>query len=417
MALGDDRRTVTIRNNHTDHRKIQKRRGQVKLSIALIIIAALLAAGIYFRVDEKAIALYERYQAGELFGKKSAAPAEVAETDAASDADVDAMETTEPEPEPEPVVEEKDTSVIVTGDVELSTYVQANYDAAGIDGVISPELRKKLRAADILEINNEFAFSTRGTQAPDKQFTFRVDPKYSSILTEMGVDVAGLANNHVLDFGPDALNDTFDTLTDIGIPYTGAGKSIDEASQLIIQEVNGKKIGFLAASRVIPVTSWDVANSQPGVLTCYDTTRLIQAIQDSKPKVDFLIVCVHWGKEHTENLLDYQITNGHQYIDAGADIVIGAHPHVLQGIEYYNGKPIFYSLGNFIFNENIERTAAVKLTIDPDGKLKKIKLIPAYATGATVRLAEGDKAAGIFSYLDSISSTVEVTSDGTVKEK
>ena len=72
---------------------------------------------------------------------------------------------------------------------------------------------------------------------------------------------------------------------------------------------------------------------------------------------------------------------------------------------------------NFIFNENIERTAAVKLTIDPDGKLKKIKLIPAYATGAKLQLAEGDKAAGIFSYLDSISSTVEVTSDGTVKEK
>ncbi len=413
MALGDDRRTVTIRNNHTDHRKRLRRRGQVKLSIALIIIAVLLVVGIYFRVDEKFLALYESYQSG-----KVAADAESEDASAEAEPEVSEPVPAETEEEAkEPVAaEKKDVSVIVTGDVELSTYVQANYDAAGIDGVIAPELRKKLKAADVLEINNEFSFSTRGTQAPDKQFTFRVDPSYATILTEMGVDVAGLANNHVLDYGQEALSDTFDTLTEKGIPYTGAGRDMDEASGLIIKEVDGKKIGFLAASRVIPVTSWDVANSKPGVFTCYDTTNLVSRIQDAKEKVDFLCVCVHWGKEHTDKLTDYQQPNGHQYIDAGADAVIGAHPHVLQGIEFYNGKPIFYSLGNFIFNENIERTVAVKLVIGEDGELKKIRLIPAYATGAKTQMAQGDQAAGIFAYLDSISSNATVTSEGVVKE-
>ena len=412
MALGEDRKTVTIKNNHKDHRKILRRRSQVKLSIALIVVALLLVAGIYFRVDKKAYDLYEAYKNG------GQSVTQTPDDDGNTIPEV-AEASEVPEKEPEPALEEKkkDTTVIVTGDVEISTYVQRNYDASGADGVVSPELRKKLRSADILEINNEFAFSTRGTQAPDKQFTFRVDPKYVSLLTEMGVDVAGLANNHVLDYGKEALSDTFTTLSDAGIPYTGAGESVDEARQLIVVEANDKKIGFLAASRVIPVTSWDVANSQPGVFTCYDTTALVHAISEAKDKVDFLIVCVHWGKEHTDVLTDYQPGNGHAYIDAGADAVIGAHPHVLQGIEFYNGKPIFYSLGNFIFNENIDRTAAVKLVIGDDGKLKKIRLIPAYATGATTRLAEGEKAAAIFSYLDSISSTATVTSDGTVKEK
>ena len=416
MALGDDRRTVTIKNNHRDHRKLMRRRTQVKVSIVLIIVALLLVACIYFRVDRTVMDLIDQKQVTGIFegfsAQKDVAPVEE------EIPEVQSQEIAE-EQKPEPVVEEvkKDTSVIVTGDVEISTYVQRNYDASGADGVVSPELRKKLKAADVLEINNEFAFSTRGTQAPDKQFTFRVDPKYSALLKEMGVDVAGLANNHVLDYGKEALSDTFTTLNDVGIPYTGAGESMDDASKLVVVEANDLKIGFLAASRVIPVASWDVANSQPGVFTCYDTSKLVAAISEAKDEVDYLIVCVHWGKEHTDVLTDYQPGNGHAYIDAGADAVIGAHPHVLQGIEFYNGKPIFYSLGNFIFNENIERTAAVKLVLDPDGNLKKIKLIPAYATGATTKLAEGQKAADIFSYLDSISSTATVTSDGTVKEK
>ena len=377
---------------------MKKKKKALILCWVIIIVSVLLAAGIYFHADEKI-------------------------ADALKDEKPVAEVVLEEEPTSEPVVTEeaepeevkKDTTIVITGDVELSEYVQRNYNASGATGVVSEEMLQELSSADVLEINNEFCFSERGEQAPDKQFTFRVNPSYVSLLNEMGVDVAGLANNHVLDFGRDALADTFTTLSDAGIEYTGAGTSREDASKLIVKEVNGKKYGFLAASRVIPVGSWNVDNSQPGVFTCYDTTALCNAITAAKTQVDYLFVCVHWGVEHTTELTDYQVANGHAYIDAGADAVIGSHPHVLQGMEYYNGKPIFYSLGNFIFNENINSTMAVKFVFNEAGDVT-VSLLPAYASSAKTYLAEGEKAAGILNYVNGLSSTVNVAEDGTLSD-
>lgn len=377
---------------------MKKKKKALILCWVIIIASVLLAAGIYFHADEKI-------------------------ADALKDEEPVAEDVLEEEPISEPVVTEevepeevkKDTTIVITGDVELSEYVQRNYNASGATGVVSEEMLQELSSADVLEINNEFCFSERGEQAPDKQFTFRVNPSYVSLLNEMGVDVAGLANNHVLDFGKDALSDTFTTLSDAGIEYTGAGTSREDASKLIVKEVNGKKYGFLAASRVIPVGSWNVDNSQPGVFTCYDTTALCNAITAAKTQVDYLFVCVHWGVEHTTELTDYQVANGHAYIDAGADAVIGSHPHVLQGMEYYNGKPIFYSLGNFIFNENISSTMAVKFVFNEAGDVT-VSLLPAYASSAKTYLAEGEKAAGILNYVNGLSSTVNVAEDGTLSD-
>jgi poly-gamma-glutamate synthesis protein (capsule biosynthesis protein) len=307
------------------------------------------------------------------------------------------------------------TELIFTGDVLLSDYVLNNYNASGIDGVMDENLRTQLQEADILEVNNEFPYSTRGTQAPDKQYTFRVDPSYVSILQEMGVDAAGLANNHVLDYGKDALLDTFTTLDGAGIDYTGAGTSVEDASKLLTYEINGKTYGILAASRVIPVGSWNVENSQPGVFCTYDPTLLVEKIKAAKETCDYVFVCVHWGVEHTDELTDYQQSMAHQFVDAGADAVIGAHPHVLQGIEYYEGKPIFYSLGNFIFNQNIDSTVAVRFTISGDSM--QTQLIPATASGAKTSLANDSKKESIYTYLESISSTVQIDENGKLDEK
>ncbi len=372
------------------------------ISLVVLAISVLLAGGVYFRVDEK---VKERLTKEESVTEETVAEG----TESVSDVK-EVPEEAADEPETVP-----DTTIVITGDVELSNYVQNNYTSKGIEGVVSSDLLNELRGADILEINNEFCFSERGEQAPDKQFTFRVNPSFVSMLTDMGVDVAGLANNHVLDFGKDALTDTFTTLTDAGIEYTGAGTSREDASKLVIKEVNGKKYGFLAASRVIPVGSWNVDNSQPGVFTCYDTTALCSAITAAKDQVDYLFVCVHWGVEHTDELTDYQVANGHAYIDAGADAVIGSHPHVLQGMEYYNGKPIFYSLGNFIFNENIGSTMAVKIRVTESGDIS-YQILPAYATGATTYLAEGDKFVSVLSYMQSLSPTVFVGSEGGIED-
>ena len=376
------------------------------LSVSILILALVIAGGIYFRWDENIINLVKEKEDETTQEENLENQSEKSETSG------------EESEETEEVLEEKDTetTVVFTGDVELSTYAQRNYDAKGIDGLVTEPLRSELTGADLLEINNEFCFSTRGVQAPDKQYTFRVNPSYVSVLTDLGVDVAGLANNHVLGFGHDALLDTFTTLTDAGIEYTGAGNSLSDASKLVVKEVNGKKIGFLAASRVIPVASWNVENSQPGVFTCYDTTALCNAISEAKSQVDYLFVCVHWGTEHTDVLTDYQKPNAHAYIDAGADGVIGAHSHCLQGIEYYNGKPIFYSLGNFIFNETIDSTMAVKFTISSDDQVS-VQLLPATASGATTSLASEEKATSIYNYLQGISPTVTIDEEGFVTEK
>lgn len=318
--------------------------------------------------------------------------------------------TIEPNRSPEPV------TMLFTGDVYLSDYVLGNYNNSGIEGVVSPVLLNELQTADITIINNEFPFSTRGEQAPDKQFTFRVNPDYVSVLTEMGVDIAGLANNHVLDYGSDALLDTFETLDGAGIDYMGAGADLSRASALITKEVNGQTFGFLAASRVIPVVSWDIRNASPGVFTTYDPALLIEAIASARETCDYLTVFVHWGIERDEYPQDYQVTMAQQYIDAGADLVIGAHPHVLQGITYYKDKPVFYSLGNFIFNQEIARTAAVKVTVPNEGE-PTIRIIAASASGAYTSASDGEKRTDTYDYLESISEGISIDENGILTQK
>lgn len=321
-------------------------------------------------------------------------------------------EPADTEPEPEKPVSDPVT-LVFTGDVLLSDYVLNNYNSKGIEGVVSPDVLTELTQADLTVINNEFPFSTRGTKAPDKQFTFRVDPSYVSVLTDMGVDIAGLANNHVLDYGADALLDTFNTLDAAGIDYMGAGIDSARASRLITREIGGMTFGFLAASRVIPVVSWDAANSSPGVFTTYDPARLVAAIEQARSQCDYLTVMVHWGIERDAYPQEYQTQLARQYIDAGADLIIGAHPHVLQGIAYYDGKPICYSLGNFIFNQEIPQTAIVKVTV-ASGKAPVVQLLAASAAGAYTYLCEADQKAQIYQYLEQISNGITLDADGVL---
>ena len=401
---------VRIRKNHRNYQAEMQKKRRIWAAVIIVVLAAVAGTGIFFGVPQKAAT-----EAKNIYAQLSSGRGKVTKQEPEA--------ATEPEPE-EAVPEEEviePATLIFTGDVELSTYVQSNYDTAGIDGVASKALRKELKAADITAVNNEFAFSERGTPA-DKQYTFRVAPHYVSVLNELGIDVAGLANNHSLDYGQDALLDTIQTLNDAGIENTGAGNSMDEAARLIVKEINGVKFGFLACSRVIPYASWDIRNVQPGLFTCYDPTELIGRTQAAKEQCDYLFVMIHWGVEQTTQLEAYQSQVGQAVIDAGADAVIGAHPHILQGIEYYSGKPIFYSLGNFIFNQDIDQTAIVKVTADPEAGLS-FALIPAYAKNATTCLAAETEPAGydkteeIFNVLRELSPNVEIDANGNMSER
>lgn len=195
----------------------------------------------------------------------------------------------------------------------------------------------------------------------------------------------------------------------------GAGRNLEEAKQPAVLTAKGKKIGFLGASRVIPVASWNAAAAAPGLLTTYDPTLLLEEIRTLKETCDYVVVYVHWGIERSERPEAYQRSLGQQYIDAGADLVIGSHPHVLQGIEYYKGKPIVYSLGNFIFGSSIPKTAL--LQAEWDGRETKLSLIPGVSSaGYTRMLQTQDETREFYEYMTGISYGVTVNENGQVSE-
>lgn len=330
---------------------------------------------------------------------------EVSETEAASTA---AVAETEPE---DPVVH-----LLFSGDVYFSSHVLTAYDnAGGIHGVLAEAYRDEISRADIYMANQEFPFSDRGTPAPDKQFTFRVPPERVSMMHELGIDIVTIANNHTLDYGTDALVDTCTTLENAGIPYVGAGANMDRAKQLETIEVRGRTIGFLAASRVYPDTSWVANSKKPGMVSGYDPSILIKEIEAAGEYCDYLVVYMHWGIERDEKPQEYQRTLGRQLIDAGADLVIGSHPHVLQGIEYYQGKPIVYSLGNFIFGSSIPKTALLRADVDLEQNQVKLSLVPGTSgAGFTKELTDPGKKAEFYQYMQEISFGVTIDENGVV---
>ena len=191
--------------------------------------------------------------------------------------------------------------IAIAGDVLFSTSPLNKYDSGnGISSILSGGLFDTMNSSDITIVNLEFPFSTRGTQMEDKQYTFRADPARASILTEMGVDIVSLANNHTLDFGTEALLDTIATLKENNILSVGAGENLEAARSSSSITVKGKNIAFLGASRVIPVTDWNATKYSPGVFTTYDPTLLIEEIKIAKQSNDLVVVYVHWGIEQEE---------------------------------------------------------------------------------------------------------------------
>lgn len=310
----------------------------------------------------------------------------------------------------------KSTTLIFAGDVLFANSFKNNYDAAGIEKVIEPQLLKELNAADIFMVNNEFPYSLRGEAMADKQFTFRCDPKYVTALNEMGVDIVSLANNHTLDFGTDALSDTFKTLDQAGILYAGAGDTKERAYELEVIERNGKKFGFLAASRVIPVSNWNIQEWAPGMLTAYDDTKLVELIKNARESCDFLTVYLHWGVEYDAYPQAYQVKIAEDCFTSGADLVIGAHTHCLQGVSYIDGKPVFFSLGNFVFGSDIDKSMAVKVIVDSANQAE-YQLIPVYASSGTTKKMDGKNAASVCEYIEKISSGIKVDESGHLTEK
>mgnify|MGYP003299774122 CR=1 FL=1 len=318
--------------------------------------------------------------------------------------------------------EEKEVvSIGFAGDVSLADNwaIMPYYKSRnkGVYGILSENMVNYMDSLDWMIVNSEFAFSNRGTAMNNKQYTFRANPNNVNIYDEMNVDMVTLANNHVYDYGKEAFLDTLDTFKNKNLPYIGAGVNNNEAEAAYYLVINGYKIAFLNATRAEKyILTPEATVEQPGVFRCYDPTRLVERIKEEKENSDYVVVIIHWGKETYHELENVQKETGKLYIDNGADMVIGHHAHVLQGMEFYKGKLIAYNLGNFIFNSLTVDTGILKWQLSGDGE-SQFYFYPGIQSNCYTSEVIGDKASNLYNKMTNWSINASFLEDGKIIEK
>lgn len=288
--------------------------------------------------------------------------------------------------------------------------------AGDISNGVTPEVIERMQASDIMMLNNEFAYSNRGTPIEEKQFTFRAKPETAAYLNDMGVDIVSLANNHAYDYGPEALTDTLDTLRETGIPYVGAGRDIGEAKRPVYYIVGDIKIAFVSATQIERLDTPDTkeaTETSPGVFRCWNGERLLETVREAAANSDFVVAYIHWGTENVAELDWAQLKQAPELVAAGADLVIGDHPHCLQPIGVIQGVPVIYSLGNFWFNSKTLDTGMVEVVIDETG-IVSYQFVPCLQSGCKTTLLQGAEKERVLAYMRGISEGVQIDGDGFV---
>jgi poly-gamma-glutamate synthesis protein (capsule biosynthesis protein) len=228
-----------------------------------------------------------------------------------------------------------------------------------------------LRQADFAIGNLECVISQTGERV-SKRFTFRAHPRVIPLLSRY-FDAVSLANNHTGDFGPAAFVDQLGRLDRGTVRHFGGGRNLEEAHAPLIIERNGLRIALLGYDEFKP-RSFEAGRDSPGVAWSLDEeAQVVADIKSARSAhgADLVIPFMHWGSEDDTEPNERQGILARTMIDAGADVVVGAHPHIVQGTEYYNGRLIVYSLGNFVFDGYDGRTGWVlRLTLTKNGLLE-----------------------------------------------
>jgi len=223
---------------------------------------------------------------------------------------------------------EKPVTLIAVGDVMLGRSVNAKMRKLNDFNYPFLKTADFLKSADLTFINLESPFYD-DCPTTNTGMIFCADPKAIAGLTMAGIDLANLTNNHIQNYEEEGVNLTQKLLQENSITPLGLDQN------LIIKEIKGTKFGFLAFN----------------LTSGYQEENIIQAVQENSLKVDLLIVSFHWGVEYAKEPSEKQVELAHKIIDAGADLILGHHPHVIQRVEDYRGGKIVYSLGNFIFDQ------------------------------------------------------------------
>ncbi|MEX2502722.1 MAG: CapA family protein [Trueperaceae bacterium] len=310
-----------------------------------------------------------------------------------SDTPIPAAATGGPTPTPEPTP--RPVTLIAGGDVMLDRTIGEGIAREG-NGYPFAFVADLLRAPDLAFVNLELPLTERGDPV-QKNFVFRGTPVSAGSLGDAGIDIVSLANNHAMDYGFVGLQDTWTALDAVSVAHVGTGENVTNARTARVLEVDGLRIAFLAyANTPVEGTGWDLADYQatadtPGIawLTPEAVTEDVTA---AKARADVVVVSMHTGFEYTDTPNALQVASAHAAIDAGASLVLGSHPHVLQGIETYNGGLVIYSLGNFVFDFDYldysfaglpsSLSALVQVTLTPEG-VAECSIVP-------LRIAEED---------------------------
>lgn len=320
--------------------------------------------------------------------------------------------------------QENQVVIDFTGDINLAEgWSSTRYlDGQGgnIQECFSPALWEEMQSADILMLNNEFVYSSRGEPLAGKAYTFRAEPQRVGVVAQMGADVLSLANNHVYDYGEEALLDTLDVIEQAQIPYVGAGRNLEEAKKPVYFIANGRKVAIVSATQIERSMNYtkEATDDSAGVLKTLNPDKFLSVIQEADARSDYVIAFVHWGTENTNHYEGDQAELGKKFVDAGADVIIGGHTHCLQGFDYYNGKPIIYSLGNFWFNDRTIDTGLSQVVIRTDSNEVEFWFLPCIQRGCVTSLVEdaGEKQR-ILEFMQRISAAnVSVGEDGRVTE-
>lgn len=310
-------------------------------------------------------------------------------------------------------VSQSNVTLYFTGDVMLGR---------GVSNVLASGQNVFANVADIFKnsdgaiINLEDPMTTSSV-AYKSTIPLKANPVYAHVLKDNNILVACLANNHIMDYGDTGLNNTLTALTKTGLNFTGAGNNIEQASKPVYLNIKGHKIAILNfmdnktftgfSPSEMPAATVNSAGYAPA-----DWNIIKNSIDEAKKNSDFTVVVFHYGNEYSTEPNNYQIVLSHQCIDEGANMIIGSHPHVIQTIETYHGKPIFYSLGNFVFDmSNTATHESLMVEMDLNGDTANIKVHPMVIVGSIPNLMSNSSATQILENLKN-ESPVNMTITG-----
>ncbi len=319
-------------------------------------------------------------------------------------------ETAAPETPEVPTPSRRRLRVAAVGDIMLGARAASILAERGYDYPFV-HVGRFLREADLAIGNLEGPLTEGGEPHPHKPYLFRSPPaRVVPALAAAGFTLLTLANNHIMDYGVEGLVQTRMALDAVGIRHAGAGHDLLQARAPALVDAGAHRVAVLAYSLTFPEEFWARAE-RPG--TAFGHEEHIRAdVRAARARADVVVVSFHWGREASTELRDYQPRLGRAAIDAGALIVLGHHPHVLQGIERYGEGIIFYSLGNFVFGSygrEAKTSIIVQLDLE-DARLVEARLIPIDVNNFEVRFQPrpltGERAEAVIAELARLSATL-----------